>query len=88
MKSITEKIRSKYDLMDDHGARVESLEFYQRIIEDIINRPVVAMRYEKNVEHIIADIGWDELVINVAMSSLSACTRDVIRQATNWRDNQ
>ena len=85
MKSITEQIRAKYDLMDDHSARIESLEFYQRIIEDIAIHPVLSMKYESEHELITADLGWTKIIINVAMDSLRSCTIDVISQTNNWK---
>ena len=88
LKTVSQKIRDKYDLMDDDSARIESLEFYKRIIEDIVGSALMDISYDEVMEYIIADFGYDELIINVAMNSLSACTRDVINEATNWRDNQ
>lgn len=66
-----------------HLAREESIDFYQRIVEDLTGIDVTTIRYDRKREvfqFVFRESYAKDLEINVALDSLSTCTRDLIRQ--------
>ena len=89
--SISKNIESDFDFYDNEGPRLMSLQFYQRIIEDLTGHDVLGIAYNSDVEFIIVSFTnrhLPGLSINVAKDILQACTEDVIRQKQNWIDRQ
>lgn len=89
--SISKRIELSYDFYDNEGPRLMSLQFYQRIIEDLTGHDVLGIVYNSDLEFIITKFTnryLPELSINVTGDSLQACTCDVIRQTQNWIDRQ
>lgn len=89
--SISENIELSYDLFDIEIPRTASINFYQRIIEDLTGYDVLSIVYNQDQECIIAvftNLYLPRLIINVAGDSLPACTRDVIRQTQLWIERQ
>ena len=85
MLTITEKLENKFG-MDVTGSRKMSLDFYQRIIEDITNLAVLQISYDERYEFLKAVFAGieEDLLINIHMDSLTAVTNDVIRQTTEF----
>lgn len=89
--SISKTIESSFDFYDNEGPRLMSLQFYQRIIEDLTGHDVLGIVYNSDLEFIITKFTnryLPELSINVTGDSLQACTKDVIRQTQAWIDEQ
>lgn len=76
---------------DSEGPRLASVNFYQRIIEDLTGEDVAGIGYNSEEEFFtVAFLNprIPNLLINVRLDSLRACTRDVIRQTQSWIDEQ
>lgn len=89
--SITRNIESSFDFYDNEGPRLMSLQFYQRIIEDLTGHDVLSIAYNPEKECIIAvftNLYLPRLIINVTGDSLQTCTKDVIRQTQSWIERQ
>ena len=89
--SISKRIELSYDFYDNEGPRLMSLQFYQRIIEDLTGHDVLGIAYNSDAEFIIANFTnryLPGLSINVTGDSLQACTCDVIRQTQAWIEEQ
>lgn len=89
--SISKSIELSYNFYDNEGPRLMSLQFYQRIIEDLTGHDVLSIAYNPEKECIIAvftNLYLPRLIINVTGDSLQACTCDVIRQTQAWIEEQ
>ena len=89
--SISKNIESSFDFYDNESPRIASVNFYQRIIEDLTGHDVLGIAYNSDAEFIIANFTnryLPGLSINVKGDSLQACTCDVIRQTQAWIDEQ
>ena len=89
--SISKSIELYFDFYDNEGPRLMSLQFYQRIIEDLTGHDVLSIAYNSEEECIIAvftNLYLPRLIINVRLDSLQACTCDVIRQTQAWIEEQ
>lgn len=89
--SISKSIELDFDFYDNEGPRLMSLQFYQRIIEDLTGHDVLGIVYNSDTEFIISNFTnryLPELIINVTGDSLQACTCDVIRQTQSWIERQ
>lgn len=89
--SISKSIELDFDFYDNEGPRLMSLQFYQRIIEDLTGHDVLSIAYNSEEECIIAvftNLYLPRLIINVRLDSLQACTCDVIRQTQAWIEEQ
>lgn len=89
--SISKSIELDFDFFDNEGPRLMSLQFYQRIIEDLTGHDVLSIAYNPEKECIIAvftNLYLPRLIINVTGDSLQACTCDVIRQTQSWIERQ
>lgn len=87
MLTITERLENKFG-MDVKGSRKMSLDFYQRIIEDITNLAILQISYDEKYEFLkVVFAGIEEdLLINIHMDSLTAVTNDVIKQTMQFRE--
>lgn len=86
---ISKILESQFDFYDVTGLRKASIKFYQRIIEDLLYEEVQEIVYhekEEFFEVLFCDEYIPKLLINVAMDSISACTRDVVSQTLRFRE--
>ncbi|MGF0095038.1 hypothetical protein ACQRC6_01240 [Peptoniphilus sp. SGI.035] len=86
---LSNKLESQFGLFDIAGPRKASIEFYQRIIEDLLYEDVKTIDYHEKEEYFEVEFNNEylpKLLINVRMDSISACTRDVIHQTIKYRD--
>lgn len=84
-------LESQFDFYDAAGPRKASIEFYKRIIEDLLYEEVQAIVYhekEEFFEVFFCDEYMAKLLINVAMDSISACTRDVVSQTLSYGEKR
>lgn len=89
--SISKNIESSYDFFDNESPRIESVIFYQRIIEDLTGHDVMGIGYNTEKEFftvLFTNQYLPKLNINVTGDSLQACTCDVIRQTQAWIEEQ
>lgn len=89
--SISKSVESSFDFYDNEGPRIASVNFYQRIIEDLTGHNVMGIGYNPEEEFFtVAFINprLSKLFINVRWDSLQACTCDVIRQTQTWIERQ
>lgn len=73
------------------GPRLASVNFYQRIIEDLTGEDVAGIDYNPEKEFFtVAFINprLPKFFINVRWDSLQACTCDVIEQTQLWINRQ
>lgn len=85
--SISKSIELDFDFYDNKSPRLMSLQFYQRIIEDLTGHDVLSIAYNPEKECIIAvftNLYLPRLIINVTGDSLQACTCDAIEQTQSW----
>jgi len=76
-----------FDYDDIHSARHMSLMFWQRIIEDLTYEEVYLITYHEDEEYLeveFKDKSLPKLLISIRYDSITACTRDVIRQTEKW----
>lgn len=90
--SISKNIESSFDFLDIESPRIASINFYQRIIEDLTGNDVMGIGYNNEEEiftvvfinpslpKLFIDVRWDD--------SLQACTCDVIEQTQSWIEEQ
>lgn len=85
---ISKAIEAKYDMYDIKGPRLESLPYWQRIIEDLTYKYVERMEYNEEKEYLVVtfDDYSPKLLINIRLDSLQACTRDVITRTIDYMD--
>lgn len=86
---ISKILESQFDFYDEAGPRKASIKFYRRIIEDLLYEDVQEIIYhekEEFFEVFFCDKYMPKLLINVAMDSISACTRDVVSQTLRFRE--
>lgn len=85
---ISKAIEAKYDMYDIKGPRLESLPYWQRIIEDLTYQYVLRMDYNEEKEYLVVtfDDYSPKLLINIRLDSLQACTRDVISRTIEYID--
>lgn len=89
--SISENIESSFGLFDNESPRIASVNFYQRVIEDLTGNDVMGIGYNPEDEYFtVAFLNprIPNLLINVRWDSLQACTRDVIEQTQAWIERQ
>lgn len=89
--SISKNIESSFDFYDNEGPRIASVNFYQRIIEDLTGNDVMGIGYNPEEEFftvLFTNQYLPKLSINVTGDSLQACTCDVIEQTQAWIDEQ
>lgn len=89
--SISKTIESSFGFYDIEGPRIASVNFYQRIIEDLTGNDVMGIGYNPEKEFFtVAFINprLPKLFINVRWDSLQACTCDVIEQTQSWIEEQ
>ena len=89
--SISKNIESSFDFYDIEGPRIASVNFYQRIIEDLTGHNVMGIGYNPEEEFftvVFTGQYLPELSINVTGDSLQACTCDVIEQTQSWIEEQ
>lgn len=89
--SISKNIESSFDFYDIEGPRIASVNFYQRIIEDLTGHNVMGIGYNPEEEFftvLFTNQYLPKLSINVTGDSLQACTCDVIRQTLAWIEDQ
>ena len=89
--SISKTIESSFDFYDIEGPRITSVNFYQRIIEDLTGHNVMGIGYNPEEEFftvVFTGQYLPGLSINVTGDSLQACTCDVIRQTQAWIEEQ
>lgn len=89
--SITKQVEKEFKFFDSEGPRLASVNFYQRIIEDLTGEDVMGIGYDSEDEFFtVAFLNprIPNLLINVRLDSLQACTKDVIRQTQAWIDEQ
>lgn len=89
--SISKNIESSFDFFDNESPRIASVNFYQRIIEDLTGHNVMGIGYNPEEEFftvVFTGQYLPELSINVTGDSLQACTCDVIRQTQSWIEEQ
>lgn len=77
----------KYLKEKDDRERNERLPFWKQIIEDLTGYEITELFYDDEYE--LIEVIWKDkyrkqLVINIRMDSLRACTHDVIRQTYSW----
>lgn len=81
---ISRKLENKYGI-DIHTPRIESLEYWHRLIEDVTNLDILNVQY--NVEKEFLRVNFcnkKKLLINIHLDSLSVCTLDILRQTKTW----
>lgn len=85
---ISKAIEAKYDMYDIKGPRLESLPYWQRIIEDLTYKYVERIEYNEEKEYLVVtfDDYSPKLLINIRLDSLQACTRDVITRTIDYMD--
>ena len=85
---ISKAIEAKYDMYDVKGPRLESLPYWQRIIEDLTYQCVAKIDYNEEKEYL--EVTFDDyspkLLINIRPYSLQACTRGVVSKTTEYID--
>lgn len=89
--SISKNIESRFDFLDIESPRIASINFYQRIVEDLTGNDVIGIGYNPEEElFTVAFINprLPKLFINVRWDSLQACTCDVIEQTQAWIEEQ
>lgn len=85
---ISKAIEAKYDMFDIAGPRLESLPYWQRIIEDLTYQYIAKIDYNEEKEYLVVtfDDYSPKLLINIRLDSLQACTRDVITRTIDYMD--
>ena len=90
--SISRNIESRFDFLDIESPRIASINFYQRIIEDLTGNDVMGIGYNNEEEiftvvfinpslpKLFIDVRWDD--------SLQACTGNIIEQTQAWIEEQ
>lgn len=90
--SISKNIESRFDFLDIESPRIASINFYQRIIEDLTGNDVMGIGYNNEEEiftvvfinpslpKLFIDVRWDD--------SLQACTGNIIEQTQAWIEEQ
>ncbi|MDU1176387.1 MAG: hypothetical protein E6987_02140 [Peptoniphilus harei] len=90
--SISKNIESSFDFLDIESPRIASINFYQRIIEDLTGNDVMGIGYNNEEEiftvvfinpslpKLFIDVRWDD--------SLQACTGNIIEQTQAWIEEQ
>lgn len=89
--SMSKNIELSFDFFDNESPRIASVNFYQRIIEDLTGHNVMGIGYNPEEEFftvVFTGQYLPELSINVTGDSLQACTCDVIRQTQSWIERQ
>lgn len=89
--SISKSIEASFNFYDTESPRIASINFYQRIIEDLTGHVVMGIGYNHEKEFFtVAFVNprLPKLDINVRWDSLRTCTCDVIRQTQAWIDEQ
>lgn len=89
--SISKNIESSFDFLDIESPRITSINFYQRIIEDLTGNDVMGIGYNNEEELftvVFINPRLPKLFINVRWDDLQTCTCDVIRQTQAWVDEQ
>lgn len=85
--ALSEDEEQKLLKKKDDRERTERLPFWQQIIEDLTGYEIANLFYDDEYE--LIEVLWKDkyrgqLVINIRMDSLRACTHDVIRQTYDW----
>lgn len=85
---ISKAIEAKYDMHYIKSPRLESLPYWQRIIEDLTYLYVAKIDYNEGKEYLVVtfDNYLPKLLINIRLDSLQACTRDVITRTIDYMD--
>lgn len=90
--SISKNIESSFDFLDIESPRIASINFYQRIIEDLTGNDVMGIGYNNEEEiftvvfinpslpKLFIDVRWDD--------NLQACTGNIIEQTQAWIEEQ
>ena len=83
--SISKAIENKYfSYIEDghHKARIESLPFFTRLVEDLTFSDVMDYHYYEEAEVLVFLLAnYDKVLrINIYGDSLQACTRDIVMQ--------
>ncbi len=89
--SISKNIESSFDFLDIESPRIASINFYQRIIEDLTGNDVRGIGYNNEEEFftvVFINPRLPKLFINVRWDSLQDCTYDVIEQTQAWIEEQ
>lgn len=89
--SLTNQVEKEFRFYDSEGPRLAGVNFYQRIIEDLTCHDVAGIGYNSEEEYFtVAFLNprIPNLLINVRLDSLRACTCDVIRQTQAWIERQ
>ena len=89
--SISKNIESSFDFLDIESPRIASINFYQRIIEDLTGNDVMEIGYineEELFTVVFINPRLPKLFINVRWDDLQTCTCDVIKQTQAWIDEQ
>lgn len=89
--SISKNIESSFDFLDIESPRIASINFYQRIIEDLTGNDVTGIGYNNEEELftvVFINPRLPKLFINVRWDDLQACTCDVIRQTQVWIERE
>ena len=89
--SITKNIESSFDFLDIESPRIASINFYQRIIEDLTGNDIMGIGYNNEEELftvVFINPRLPKLFMNVRWDSLQACTCDVIEQTQAWIEEQ
>lgn len=74
-----------------HLAREESIDFYQRIVEDLTRQDLTMVYYDRASEifrFVFASSYCKDLTVPVALDSLEACTEDVITQTLQYLEGK
>lgn len=82
-RRLEKACRKRDPVCGNHLAREESIDFYQRIVEDLTGFGVTMIYYDLKREvfqFVFRESYAKDLEINVALASLPTCTRDLIRQ--------
>lgn len=83
--SLSKKIESNYASDTEtghHKARLESLPFFTRLVEDLTFSEVMDYHYYEEAEVLVFLLAnYDKVLrINIYGDSLQACTRDIVMQ--------
>ena len=83
--SISKKIESKYFPFIEtrhHQARLESLPFFTRLVEDLTFSDVIDFHYYEEAEVMVFVLtNYDKVLrVDIYGDSLQACTRDIVMQ--------
>lgn len=81
--SVSKRIESKYfsDIeTGHHKARIESLPFFARLVEDLTYSEVIDYHYYEEAEVLVFVLAnYDKVLrIDIDGDSLQACTRDIV----------